>query len=121
MYLCSAASHSLHMHHPWDVDQWDVIMLSEMYIHEIMHVARQPCCMRRVIHVIHVSLQGTEMEGYIGHAHLEILEVSSSGGQTSVLCLCVCVFVSLCLCSTLYLVILYLMILYLVALSLISL
>jgi hypothetical protein len=65
----------------------------------VMHVARQPCCMGRVIHAIHVSLRGTEMEGYIGHAHLEILEVSSSGGQTSALYLCV--FVSLCLCCTL--------------------
>jgi hypothetical protein len=36
--------------------------------------------MGRVIHVIHVSLRGTEMEGYIGHTHLETWEVSSSGG-----------------------------------------
>jgi hypothetical protein len=74
-----------------------LFMLSKMYM-GLMHVARQPCCMGRVIHVIHVSLRGTEMEGYIGHAHRETWEVSSSGDQTSALSSLVSLFYFVVLC-----------------------
>jgi hypothetical protein len=97
------ASPNMHMYYPLGIHTASMIEVTDV-IASYICITRGVCIVIVLIyvcsssamlpvmcmgHVIPVPLRGTEVKGYIGHAHLGIVEVSSSGGQTSVSCLTV--------------------------------